>query len=766
MTKALITITLSALLLGCNATKNDPSTINLIPVPAKMKMEDGRFAFNTSTKFYVENTEQAEIAGQLASQLTSSAGLSPEIVVGKESESNAIIFETDSKIPTEGYKLDIETDKIKIKASTHAGFFYAIQSLRGLLPAAIESKVATEATWSVPCLEIEDQPRFGWRGYMLDPSGSFGGKQMVFDYIDRLSMYKFNRLHLHLVDVLGWRIQIDKYPRLTEIGGYRNMKGNKTESLQVQNPKDTTQYGGYYTKDDIREILAYAQKKYITIVPELEMPAHITSALAAYPEFSCTDGPFDFSVLEWPITEILCAGNEPTYQFLQDVIDEVIELFPSEYIHIGGDEATKTEWKRCPKCTKRMKDEGLKDEFELQSYFFKRIDKYIASKGRKMIGWNEIMEGGLAPGATVQTWTGFEDGVKAANEGNTVIMSPQSFVYLSQSQGDPGTPSGSVPLSRTYSFDPIHPDLTAEGAANVLGGEGCLWSGMGNAERVDRMTFPRLAALAETLWSEPTLKNWEYFSQRLQRDHFPRYEYLGIGYSKACYQVDIATVVENGTIKARLWNEAVGQPIYYTTDGSEPTAAATMYTEPITIDKSLTLKAITIVNGKPEGIALSRDFTIGLSTLKPIEFGVPYHEKYSGIGPSTLVNGFRGSSNWGDGEWLAWEASAMDATIDLGSEMPIKSVTIGSLQVLSGRILYPKSFEVLISTDGKEFSRAGFAKTEIGEKEHGIHDFRIDTDDKLGRYIKIVADSDGKFPVGHQYVDDSIWIFIDEIIVD
>ena len=517
--------------------------IVLIPKVQKMKLGESSFEFDKSTRFIVENAEQEAIAGQLASLFAKAAGWKPEILIGGSKGSNHVYFKTDLTFGDEAYSLEVQKDRIQIKASKPAGFFYAMQTLRQLLPAEIENSTKQEKVeWLVPVISISDSPAFKWRGYLFDVVRHFFPKQDVFKMIDNIALHKFNILHLHLVDDQGWRIEIKKYPRLTEIGAWRVDREDKNwNSRPKQEPGEKATYGGFYTQQDIKEIVAYARSRYITVVPEIEMPAHVTSALAAYPQYSCKGGPFTVpSGGVWPITDIYCAGNDSTFLFLEDVLSEVIELFPSKYIHIGGDEATKTEWEKCPKCQNRIKIEGLKNVGELQSYFIKRIEKFINSKHKIALGWDEILEGGLPAEATVMSWRGYKGGIEAANQGHDVVMTPTSECYFDYYQGpkdqEPEAGGGFIPLKKVYKFNPVPPGLSAEAAKHILGGQANLWAEyIPNIKHAEYMTFPRLAAMAEVLWSPKETRNWNDFSNRIEL-FMKRYDQMGINYSKTSFK--------------------------------------------------------------------------------------------------------------------------------------------------------------------------------------------------------------------------------------
>ncbi len=520
------------------------SEISLIPQVQKMTLGESSFKFKESTKLVVENIEQKVIASQFANLFEKSAGWKLQVVTGGNDGSNQVYFRTDPMMGPDAYSLEVQKNRIEIRATQPAGFYYAIQTLRQLLPAEIESAQKQEkADWLVPVVSISDRPVFKWRGFMLDVSRHFFPKEDVLRMIDNLALHKINTLHLHLVDDQGWRIEIKKYPKLTEVGAWRvDREDRHWNSRPKQEVGEKATYGGFYTQEDLKEMVAYAQSRFITIVPEIEMPAHVTSALAAYPQFSCSGGPF--TVLPggvWPVTDIYCAGKDSTFLFLEDILTEVIDLFPSKYIHIGGDEATKTEWEKCPACKKRIKSEGLKNVGELQSYFIKRMEKFINSKGKILLGWDEILEGGLPAEATVMSWRGFKGGIEAATQGHDVVMTPNSECYFDYYQGpkdkEPLAIGGFLPLSKVYGFNPVPEELGTEAGKHILGGQGNLWTEyVPNLKHAEYMTFPRIAALAEALWSPKEVRNWKDFSHRIQL-FGKRYDQMGINYSKSACNV-------------------------------------------------------------------------------------------------------------------------------------------------------------------------------------------------------------------------------------
>ncbi|MDP3642641.1 MAG: family 20 glycosylhydrolase [Bacteroidota bacterium] len=753
------------------------SEISLIPQVKQMSMGKSSFRFNESTRFVVENVDQKVIAVQFAELMNKTTGWKSQVLIGGIEGGNQVNFKTELLMGPEAYLLEVKKNRIEVKAAKPAGFFYAMQTLRQLLPIEIErDRKQEQIEWLIPVISITDSPAFKWRGFMLDVSRHFFPKEDILRMIDHLALHKINTLHLHLVDDQGWRIEIKKYPKLTDVGAWRvDREHMHWNSRPKQEPGEKATYGGFYTQEDIKEMVAYAQKRFITIVPEIEMPAHVTSALAAYPQYSCTGR--SFTVLPggvWPITDIYCAGKDSTFQFLEDVLSEVIELFPSRYIHIGGDEATKTEWGKCPNCKKRMKSEGLKNVGELQSYFIKRMEKFINSKGKILLGWDEILEGGLPAEATVMSWRGFKGGVEAANLGHDVVMTPSSDCYFDYYQGpmdqEPLAIGGYLPLSKVYNFNPVPEDLNAEAAKHILGGQANLWTEyVSDLEHAEYMTFPRIAALAEALWSPKEARNWEYFSHRIQQ-FMKRYDQMGINYSKSAFQVSAQTQIdqEKKQLAVSLKSELADLEIHYTTNGIEPTNLSPIYSEPILLDKTATIKAITFDHGMPSEKILSVSFNINKATVKPIKYLVPFSEYYKGQGEYSLVNGVRGTINHRDGEWQGWVSTNMEVVIDLQETTEIRSISVGSLQSDGALIFFPKKVEVFVSAEGTNFKKVGETLNDInplsGEKQ--LKDFKVSFDPISAHFIKVVASNLGKAPKDHTGEGKAAWLFVDEIVVE
>ena len=766
-----------SIVFSCKPARNlTKSEISIIPQVKEMTLGNSSFRFDKKTKLVVENANQKTIAIQFASMFEKAMGWRLPIVVGGNEGSNQMCFRTDKLIDAEAYSLEIKKNRIEIKASQPAGFFYAIQTLRQLLPPEIESKqIKKNIDWLVPTTNISDSPAFKWRGFMLDVSRHFFPKEDILRMIDNLALHKINVLQLHLVDQQGWRIEIKKYPKLTEVGAWRVDRGNTSWNSTFKQQKDEkATYGGFYTQEDVKELVTYAQKHFITIVPEIEMPAHVTSALAAYPQFSCSGGPF--TVLPggfWPITDLYCAGNDSTFLFLEDVLSEVMELFPSKYIHIGGDEANKAEWEKCPKCQKRIKDEGLKNTGELQSYFIKRIEKFIHSKDRILLGWDEILEGGLPPSATVMSWRGVEGGIDASKKNHDVIMTPGSFCYFDGYQGpmsqEPTAMGGYLPLKKVYNFNPIPPELDSIASKHILGGQANLWAEyVPKMNHAEYMTFPRVAALAETLWSSKELRNWDDFSRRIQI-LMKRYDQLKINYAKSAFQVNIHSEFDTtiNKLKVILDREFPGVDIHYTVNGSDPTIMSPIYSKPLLLDKTTTVKAATFSDKDFSTKSVGENFEINLATGKPVKYITPYNEGFKGRGKISLVNGIRGSIHYNDEEWQGWNANNMEVVVDLQQTSEIHNISVGVLQDTGTWMFMPPKVEFFISTDGVKFQKVGEMLNDIDTLStvKQVKDFSVSVTPIKAKFVKVLAQNLEKIPKGHPLEGQNAWLFVDEISI-
>lgn len=500
-------------------------SLNIIPAPAKAEVKQGTFAITSSTKIVLEGSGTEKSAEFFNNYLKEYYGFKLPVSKSTAAEKNAIVLNFDKIENTNAgaYNMTVDNEKVYIGGDNEEGVFYGIQTLIQLLPPQKSSSLAIQQ------YSIEDAPRFAYRGLHLDCGRHFFSVAFVKQYIDFIALHKMNTFHWHLTEDQGWRIEIKKYPRLTQIGACRD-----GSPIGHNQGNDSTKYCGYYTQAQVKDIVKYAADRYITVVPEIEMPGHGLAALAAYPYLGCTKGPYKVGEKWGVLKDVYCAGNDSTYTFIENVLDEVMALFPSKYIHIGGDECPKDRWKTCPVCQKRIKDEGLKDEHALQSYLIQRVEKYVNSKGRSIIGWDEILEGGLAPNATVMSWRGEQGGIDAAKQHHQVIMTPTTYVYFDYTQGkkdDSLTIGGNLPLQTVYNYEPLPAELTADEAKYILGGQANVWTEyMTNGAKVEHMIFPRLTALSEVLWSPKANKNWDDFLTRLQTQ-YKRYDLWKVQYN-------------------------------------------------------------------------------------------------------------------------------------------------------------------------------------------------------------------------------------------
>lgn len=662
----------------------------------------------------------------------------------------------------EGYRLMARNGSVEIVGGSEAGVFYGLQTLEQL----------KDSAGYVPVVTIEDAPRFPWRGMHLDVARHFFSKDFVKKYLDILAYHKINTFHWHLTDGIGWRLQIDKYPLLTQKGAWRKVKDEKSPwiglELSDEARKDSADtYGGYYTKDDVREIVAYARDRHITVIPEIEMPGHSEAATFAYPEYSCPTAQ--------PGSGIYCPGKEETFEYLQGIIDEVVELFPdSPYIHIGGDEVGKEQWSKCPLCQKRMREKGLGDEHELQSYFVHRMEEYINSKGKAMIGFDEILEGGLAPNATVMSWTGFEGGIKAANAGHDVVMVPLDYVYFDHYQGqnpcEPQAWGGFNGVKRVYSFDPVPPGIAPENAHYVLGGQANLWTeNIRTPEHAEYMLLPRLAALSETLWTDTAAKDWKRFERKLDRQ-YDRYAAKGWNYSESAFTPYISDQHFNadGSLTLTLATELDGYPIHYTLDGSLPVKDSDMYADSIRITEPGTLTAVTYRNGRPAGCQLVVPNLLNRATRAKVTYATPYSPAYTGGGDTALVDNRYAFKRGDDKAWQGFEKTDMDVTLDLGEVQSVEGVALRFLQhIASTSVMLPTHLTVWTSADGRDFTEAAdMPVAPDNDSEVMIKPFDIRLPAPVqARYVRVKAANMGILPKGHPRGGAPAWIFTDEIAV-
>ena len=602
-------------------SQGNGSAISLIPIPVSMQTGQGKFMLtkNATIELTTNDADAKRVAGFFSKKLSIATGYKIPINVGNTAShavgniSLAIVH--DATLGNEGYKLIVSSNSVLLSANKPAGLFYGMQTLVQLLPKEIESKtIVNNKTWPVPSVTITDYPRFGWRALMFDVSRHFFTKQEVKTFIDNMVQYKYNLLHLHLTDDQGWRIEIKSLPNLTKVGAWRAKREGAWGNTKAPDPGEPKTYGGFYTQDDIREIVQYAKDRFVNILPEIDVPAHSMAALASYPELSCTPGSYAVNASEefqvWDssgnralIDNTLCPANENVYAFLDKVFTEVAQLFPFEYIHMGGDEAAKNFWEKSDAVKALMQREGLKTMEEVQSYFVRRVEKIIQSKGKKLMGWDEILEGGLPPEASVMSWRGMAGGIEAAKQGHHVVMAPMDYTYVDLMQGDPYVEPpefASLLLNKSYQFEPIPPGVDPK---LILGGEACLWSEhTTNMRAGEYLLWPRGLAIAESIWSPKEKKNWPDFVTRVE-NQFERMNLAKIKYSRSMYDPSFnASIDENGQLKVQLKTQVPGLNIYYSFDETNPDEFYPEYKNPLIIPKdALHLKVITYRDGKPIG---------------------------------------------------------------------------------------------------------------------------------------------------------------------
>lgn len=710
-----IAVACSSFLIACSP--KETAIVNLIPKPAQMEVTGGYFKIDTA-------------------------------LLSRGSESNSVRFELDESLKAnpESYQLTVNDAGILLKAGTETGLFYGRQTLRQLV-----------TPQGIPFVSIQDEPRFTYRGLHLDVSRHFFPKEEVMKLLDVMSYYKLNNLHMHLTDAGGWRIQLDKYPRLTTDVAFRTESdwrkwwdGHDRKYLPENTPGA---YGGYYTKEDIREIVAYAATKHINILPEIEFPGHSDEVLFAYPELSCSGKPYqngDF-----------CIGNEKSFTFMEDVLSEVIDLFPSRYIHIGGDEAGKTAWKTCPKCQARMKKEGMKEVDELQSYMIHRAEEFLISKGRKLIGWDEILEGGLAPEATVMSWRGESGGIKSARMGHDVVMTPGNYLYFDFYQADPKTQpysiGGYTPIKKVYSFNPIPTDsLTAEESKHIIGVQGNTWTEyIMDEKHLEYMMFPRALALAEMAWTPQDKRSWEEFKPRMNA-HIPQLQQRGINTFALSDELEITMQVD--TIKKQidvlLDAEKYPAEIRYTTDGTVPTSSSSLYKGTIVVKDSAYIKAALFKEGQLQGAPTEKKVDYHRGINKPIHYISKLYSGYMAGGMNALLDGYRGGLTYLDGRWQGY-LNDLDCVVDMEQATDLHKVSIRFMQLIGPGVYQPGEVELLTSEDGENFTSQGIVSTTKSNKdpELSFQEYTFNGNWKA-RYIRLKATEMNKG-----------FLFADEIVI-
>ena len=766
--------TASLFLVLISMISNAQNNINIVPMPAELKEGKGNFTINSNTQIVLEGSGLEKAAAFFNKYMKQTFGFSLP-VTKKEVSSNKIVLNyerMDYKFPG-AYTMDINSKEIYIAGDNEAGVFYGIQTLQQLLP------VTKKQSLSIPQLSVTDYPRFEYRGMHLDVSRHFFSVDEIKRYIDHLAAYKFNKFHWHLTDDQGWRIEIKKYPKLTSVAAYRN--GTIIGSYPGTG-NDSIVYGGFYTQVQIKEIVKYASERYIDIIPEIEMPGHSSAAIAAYPQLSCfSEEPGAIPVntawagnhsgkqvqQSWGVFEDVLCPSDYTFKFLEDVLDEVSKLFPSKYIHIGGDESPKESWKRSAFCQQLIKEKKLANEHELQSYFIQRIEKYINSKGKKIIGWDEILEGGLAANATVMSWRGETGGIAAAKQDHDVIMTPENPLYLNHAQSkneDSVTQGGYNPVENVYNYEPVPSVLTEKQAAHILGAQGNMWSEhLKNEQKLDYMLFPRITALSEVLWSPKEKRDWKNFEKRLP-GILEKLDAQKINYSKAYYQLK-ATTFPAQDHEGILWNleSKTGKPI---TINFDRTDSVWTYAGPQLIKNNTIAFAVQEIN-KDNLVSTSEHFYFNNATGKKISLVNEASESYPGDGAFTLVNGIQNKKGMArSSEFLGFSGTDLNATIDLGTETDISKIVLHVFDQNASWIYLPVSFEVTYSVADKiQRDDPVLKKTIDPIKESGLRTISIESKQKC-RFVHIVAKNMGIIPDGNPGSGHAAWLFADEIEIN
>lgn len=750
--KIAVVIVFISFLYHCDSPNSNLQKPQILPMPAHIQSTKGEFILNNSVGISFDDTFKVS-ATFLKEFVETGSSI-------KLQQNKSISFIQDNTISNdEGYQLTISPKQVEIRAKTDHGAFYAVQSLRQLLPTDFENGTFYEESIAIPCVTIKDSPQFKHRGMHLDVGRHFFSVDFIKKYIDALAMLKMNTFHWHLTEDQGWRIEIKKYPKLQEIAAFRDQTLIGSYNADPQQ-FDGKRYGGFYTQEEIKDVVAYAQNRHVTIIPEIEMPGHAQAAISAYPELGCTGEQMNVAETWGVFDHIFCSKDE-TFEFLENVLDEVLELFPSTYIHIGGDEAPKTHWEKCPNCQKRIKEEGLKDEHELQNYFITRIENYLNSKGRQIIGWDEILEGGLAPNATVMSWRGTQGAIEAAKQHHNVIMTPTSHCYFDYKQSDNedeplANSGGFLPLEKVYSFNPIPEELNEEESKYVLGGQGNIWTEyIPNEKQLEYMAFPRILAMSEVLWSPTDKKNYPDFVARVDNFH-QRLDALDINYANHLYEVEGGAVTGGYELKSILRNKT----IRYTTDGTEPNGTSDVYSGVIPLNKDLIIKAAIFNADKKQGATFIQPITYHKALGKTISVNVQPGKTYSGSGIEGLINGLSGSdTRVNDKEWLGFDGADLEIIIDLGEEMQISSIETRFHEAPWMWIYAPKKIYYGIHNDQLN------SEVQIPESVDTHSKVKINLNETT-RYIHLKIPNSNSIPEGKPGAGYKPWTFIDEIIIN
>lgn len=759
-----VALTLSA----CTPTKREVGNLNVIPQPQEVvqNFQENPFVIHSGTKIvYPAGNEKLERTAEfLASYIKEATGLTVQCTT-ENKESDAIILSVDTAIKQkEGYRLEVTSNNIRLAGGSEAGVFYGIQTLHKSMPVTKDRESAS----AIPAGIVNDYPRFDYRGFMVDVGRHYFPVSYLKQIIDMLALHNINYFHWHLTEDQGWRIEIKKYPKLTEIGSTRP----RTLMDWSTREYDETPHSGFYTQEEAKEIVKYAADRFITVIPEVDLPGHMMAALASYPELGCTGGPYEIPC-EWGVfPDVLCGGNAKALEFAKDVLNEIMDIFPSPYIHIGGDECPKVRWKECPKCQAKIRELGLKDtpkhnkENRLQTYFMAEVGKVISERGRKMLGWDEMLEGGLAPGATVMSWTSPRGGIETARLYHNAIMTPIQYLYFSNPTYN--RIKGTKSLERVYTFEPVSDELIEEEKQYIIGAQGCIWTEWTrDSLKMEWQILPRMAALSEIQWTEPAHKDFDGFLNRLPA-LLAIYKDRGYDFRQDIYDVTIQVVPEEQEGKAKVFFLTFDNAeVHYTLDGSEPNAQSSLYTDTLHLDKDAVIQAIAV---RPQGnSSISKEeIHFNAVTMKPATLNVEPHKSYTFQGGSTLTDGLYGDLNYRSGRWVGFYGNNPDITIDMQEPKEISSAFINTLLNPGDAIFGATGLKIEISDDGKVFREIASKKIPVLEKgtKMQIRKEEISFDKVKTRYVRIIAETTSKLPAWHSMPGKNAFLFVDEIGVE
>ena len=770
----LLGVSLAGLLMAsCVQKQTAVADYQVIPVPLEVSAAQQSAPFllkdGVAVIYPAGNEKMQKNAEYLAAYVKEQTGINLVPKAGTAEKGAVVLLLGLTKENTEAYQLKVNSDNVMITGASEAGVFYGIQTLRKSVGVAQDQNV------ELPAVEVNDEPRFGYRGMMLDVGRHFFSMDEIKTYIDMLALHNINRFHWHLSEDQGWRIEIKKYPKLTEIGSKRA----ETVIGHNSGKYDGKPYGGFYTQEQAREIVKYAADRYITVIPEIDLPGHMQAALAAYPELGCTGGPYEVWK-QWGVSDnVLCAGNDQTIQFIKDVLAEIIDIFPSEYIHVGGDECPKTQWAKCPKCQARIKALGIKadgkhsKEERLQSYVIGEAEKFLNEHGRQIIGWDEILEGGLAPNATVMSWRGEAGGIEAARQHHNVIMTPNTYLYFDyyqtkHTEDEPIAIGGFLPVDIVYSYEPMPEELTAEEQKFISGVQANLWTEyIPTFSQAQYMVLPRMAALSEIQWCSAANKNYDRFLASISR-LIDIYQLKGWNYATHLFDVNVKMEPDTEKGKMQVTLTTIDNcPVYYTLDGTEPKADSPKYAEPLQITESCKLKAVAVRSHGNSRI-FEDSIVFNKATMKPITMLQPINKQYEFNGAVTLVDGLAGNNNYKTGRWIAFYKNKMEAVIDLKESLEITSAGVRTCVQKGDWVFDITSLCVMVSEDNKEFKLVA-AENYPPMKQNdpdGVHVHKLTFDPVKARYVKVIATPESKLPAWHGGSGNEAFFFVDEIIIE